>query len=244
MPVLPASASADATALALAAGVPQTAAPGVDRHRTQSLRTLNRQEQIYFEAARLFNAKGFAATSMNDIAAAVGMTKAGLYHFVKGKEDLLNTLLVYGMDVFQHEVVDPALATPDPRERLALMIRLHVANIGNAQQVDGNPLTIIVNETAGLAPGNLAIINMRKRAYLDLLRGTLAELRAAGQLADDIDINVAAFGIIGMVLQLPHWHRLGGRLSLDAIADTITRVALHGALQPLASDANATADPT
>jgi AcrR family transcriptional regulator len=45
-----------------------------------------RREQIFVHAAQMFCTRGFAATSMADIAEAVGITKAGLYHFVRNKE--------------------------------------------------------------------------------------------------------------------------------------------------------------
>lgn len=195
------------------------------------MKYMNRHEEIYFEAAKLFNKKGFASTSMNDIAAAVGITKAGLYYFVKGKEDLLNTIITYSMDRFVAEVVEPAQQEPDPVARLMLMVRLHVHNVGSSQWEGGNPLTIIVSETVGLGEENLKPINSIKRRYLELIRSTLIELRESGELADGIDITAAAFGIVGMVLHMPRWFRLDGRLSLDTVADSFVNIALGGVLK-------------
>jgi len=54
---------------------------------------LDTRVKIEKEAANLFNKKGFAATSMSDIAEAVGITKASLYHFFKNKESLYLSLI-------------------------------------------------------------------------------------------------------------------------------------------------------
>ena len=68
------------------------------------------------------------------------------------------------------------------------------------------------------------------RLYLDLVRGTLVELKAAGRL-HDVDPTVAAFSVLGMVLWLPRWFRQDGRLSQERVASEITRMALGGLLR-------------
>ena len=58
----------------------------------------NRLGEIYRAAALLICEKGYDATSMNDIAEAVGLTKAGIYHHIEGKKDLLFSIMNFGMD--------------------------------------------------------------------------------------------------------------------------------------------------
>src|SRR5437870_273586 len=48
-----------------------------------------RAEEVYTAALRLFREKGYHATSMQDIAEAVGLYKGSLYHYIDGKEELL-----------------------------------------------------------------------------------------------------------------------------------------------------------
>ena len=203
-----------------------------EQDEDKRVRRLNRHEQIYFEAARLFVEKGFAGASMSDIAQAVGMTKAGLYHFVENKEELLFTIMSFGMDGLFEQVVHPVLDIAEPRERLAAIVRYHVRNIGDAQTEDGNPITMVVNESAGLTAEHRQTINARKKEFVDLIRRTLEELRSANHLRDGIDIAAAAFSIIGMVTWVTHWHRPGGRLSIDQVADQIAGFALSAVLKP------------
>ena len=76
----------------------------------------NRLGEIYRAAARIIREKGFDGTSMNDIAEAVGLTKAGLYHHISGKRDLLFGIMTYGMDALEQEVIVPARALTDAEQ--------------------------------------------------------------------------------------------------------------------------------
>lgn len=189
-----------------------------------------RQMDIYRQASRLFVSKGYDATSMSDIAKAVNITKAGLYHFVKGKEDLLFTIKTFGMDELFDEVVYPAREEADPLARLKLIIRNHLQNIARVSSKQGNPVTIVADDPTGLSPKFQKIIDARKREYFNLVRGTLEELRARGDVADELDLTIATHNIIGMILWMARWRKPKGRLSVDDIIDQITRMALTGVM--------------
>lgn len=187
-----------------------------------------RRRQIYIEAARLFVDKGYEATSMSDIAEAVRITKAGLYHFVSSKEALLFTIMTYSMDRLRFDVIDPARAVADPLERLRLIIRNHTANVGRVTLESGNPLSMVVDDAEGLSPENRQVIDARKREYFDLLRETLAALKADGRMAENADPTVVAFSIIGMVMWIARWRRPGGVMTLERVAEQIERMVLGG----------------
>jgi AcrR family transcriptional regulator len=191
----------------------------------------DRQRQIYIEAARLFVAKGFSATSMSDIAEAVQITKAGLYHFVESKEELLFTIMNYSMDRLYLDVVEPARAVEDPLERLKVIIRNHALNVGRVTLESGSPLSIVVDEPQGLSPQNRKAIDQRKRGYFDLLRGTLKDLQADGRLSAEADPTVVAFSIIGMIMWIARWRRSDGKFTLEQVADEILRLTLTGIIK-------------
>ncbi len=194
-----------------------------------------RLSQIYVVAARLFCDKGFDATSMSDIADAVGITKAGIYHFIPGgKKDLLFAVMNYGMDLLEENVMSPARAIAEAEKRLRSIIINHAQLIAGNSGPDGHsPVTIVVDEVAGLAPAQLRKINQRKRAYLDLLRSTLQQLKDEGKLKD-VDVTVAAFSIFGMLLWLSRWFRPDGRLTSEQAAEEISKIAIGGLLRPQA----------
>lgn len=191
----------------------------------------SRLGQIYREAARLFVEKGFAATSMNEIAAAVGITKAGLYHFVKSKDELALNLITWAYDVYDRDVFFPAQGISDPLERLRFIVRSHLYNVGQHRGVAGNPVTVLLDDPAALTPAHRRVITRRKADYYNFLRDTLAALAERGEL-NDVDPTVASFSLLGMILWLARWHRDDGRLSLDDIVDQITEIALRGVVSP------------
>lgn len=194
-----------------------------------------RLAQIYTVAAQLFCEKGFDATSMSDVAEAVGITKAGIYHFVPGgKKDLLFAVMSYGMDRLETYVITPARALADAEERLRAIINNHVKLITSGSKTGGhNPVTIVVDEVAGLTATHRRKIDQRKRAYLDLLRDTLKQLKEEGKLRQ-VDETVAAFSVLGIMLWVSRWYLPDGRLSPDQIAEEIMKIALGGLLRPQA----------
>ena len=192
----------------------------------------DRLSEIYRVAARIICEKGFDATSMNDIAEAVGITKAGIYHHIPGKKDLLFRIMNFGMDSLDEQVISPAREVLDPEQRLRTIISNHVQLITSRSTPQGNnPVTIIVDEVAGLTPTHRRKIDQRKRAYVDLVRETLEELRGEGKLPE-VDVTTAAFSLLGMILWLSRWYNPGGRLGPEEIAEEITKIALGGLLRP------------
>lgn len=198
-------------------------------HTTGAPAIVGRREQIYVHAAQLFCTRGFAATSMANIADAVGITKAGLYHFVASKEELLFTLMAFSMERLEEDVVAPARAIADPVERLTAIVRGHLKSVMQVTTPVGNPLTIILEETASLGEEKAAQIKARKAAYSAFVRGTLDEIKANGQLAD-VDTRMATSAIMGIILWLARWHRPNGPLSVDDIVDNLSGIALRGVL--------------
>ena len=186
-----------------------------------------RRVEICRTAAQIFRDRGYDATSVSDIARALGLTKAGLYHYFDSKEALLFEIMTYGLERVRDEVVLPARGIADPEERLRQIVLRH-ARI----TTDGRgAVAHLGDEIRALPPAARRQIEEKMRLYLDLLRGTLGELKAAGKL-HDVDPTVAAFSILGMVLWLPRWFRQDGRLSQERVAGEITRMALDGLLRP------------
>ena len=194
----------------------------------------NRLDQIYYVAAKIFCDKGYDATSMSDIADAVGITKAGIYHHVKSKQDLLFAIMNFGMDRLETYVVIPARAVTDAEQRLRAIIRNHSLLIISGSAPEGySPLTVLNDEMAGLSPAHRRKVQQRKRVYLDLMRKTLQQLKDEGKLKD-VDVTVAAFSMFGMLLWLSRWYHPDGKLAGEEVANEIEKIALGGLLRPQA----------
>jgi hypothetical protein len=77
-------------------------------------------------------------------------------------------------------------------------------------------------------------INQRMRADFHLVRDTLRELKTSGRLRGNVDLTVAAFGIVGTVIWFPRWFRPGGRLTAEQASAEIAELALASVLRPQA----------
>lgn len=183
-----------------------------------------RATELYREAARIFHEKGYDATSMDDLARALRMTKAGLYYYIDGKQDLLFRIMSYGMDWVDKGLIEPARAEPDPERRLMLLVRLHGRELLDSLHA----IPILIDEVGALTPKHRKVILARKRVYVDLVRGTLEALRAEGKLRD-VDPTVATFSLFGILLWLPRWYRNAGRLASEEVLEHVTRL-VRGAL--------------
>jgi AcrR family transcriptional regulator len=194
----------------------------------------NRLDQIYYVAAKIFCEKGYDATSMSDIADAVGITKAGIYHYVKSKQDLLFAIMNFGMDRLESRVITPSRAVAGAEQRLRTIIRNHALLIIEGSALQGyNPVTVLNDEMAGLTPAHHRKVLQRKRVYLDLLRDTLQQLKEEGKLKE-VDVTVAAFSLFGMLLWISRWYRTDGKLSGEEVANEIEKIALGGIIRPQA----------
>ncbi len=192
----------------------------------------DRRAEIYRSAARIFHRKGFHATSINDIAAAVGLTKAGLYYYIKGKQDLLFAIMSFAMDQLDEQVIEPARRCKDPLARLQTIVARHARLITQ----DSSALTILVNELEGLLPDDRADIIGRQRDYVEFIADTLAALRDEGRVLD-LDPTIGAFSLVGMVLWISRWYRADGRLGADEVVAEVTRMAVAAVLNPNAERA-------
>ncbi len=186
-----------------------------------------RQAQIFETAARIFCEKGFDKASMGDISAAMGLTKAGVYHHISSKEELLYGIMAYGMDLFERNVLERVKGIADPLERLRATLRGHVLLITRDRPKE---ITVILHESNALKGRYREKINARKRRYVRFLEKTFREIQKAGA-ARRVDPAVAAFAMLGMINWIYQWYRPGGRLSDEQLADALTDLMLRGILE-------------
>ncbi len=187
----------------------------------------SRLRQIYVAAARVIHERGFHATTMDDIASAAGVTKPGLYYYVRSKEQLLFDIMNYTLDGYERNVQGPASAIADPEERLRALITLHIKSIAPSH----GSLTIVTEEPVGLTAAHRRAINQRQRGFLDFVRETLQELKDQGRLRD-INITTAAFGVQAMAMWTAYWFDPEGALSAEDLGKEYADIFLNGALRP------------
>ena len=185
-----------------------------------------RASHVYRIAAEIMCQKGYEGTSMNDIAEAAGLTKAGIYHYIRGKEDLLFEIMTYAMDNLDQRVIAPAREIADAEERLRKIVEGHTRSL-----LEGvGAITIVLEEMAALTAAHRRIIKARKRAYFDFIRQTLQQLESEGKLRN-VNHTTAAFSLLGMILWISRWYRRDGKLSADQVMKDYVDIAMNGLLK-------------
>ncbi len=186
-----------------------------------------RTDLIFQVAARIFSERGFHAASINEIAEAVQLTKAGLYYYIKGKQDLLYRIMDYAMVAIEEHVIAVARRESDPSDRLRTVLYRHSLLV---TQKGSAPFALLVDELSALEDEQRAGIASRQKLYVDFIRGILEELRAAELLRPGTDTLTTTYGLLGMVLWTSRWFREGGRLDSSAVAEQITALGMAGVL--------------
>jgi AcrR family transcriptional regulator len=177
-------------------------------------------------AARVFYEKGYDGASMQDIAHAVGLTKAGLYHHVGSKDRLLFEIMNYGMDILDETVLQKVKAIADPREKLRQTIIGHIDLIVRARDQE---ITVILHENRSLKGALRKKINARKRQYIDSLEDLIRQVQQqSGKPASSP--RVAAFALLGMVNWLYQWFDPEGPIKQDELARSYVDFLFRGLL--------------
>lgn len=174
-----------------------------------------RYKAILETAARLICERGYEGTSMQEIAAACRMTKAGLYHHIQNKEQLLFAIMNYGMDLFEEQVLSRVQDIADPVDRLRACMRHNILLVTRGWSKE---VIIILHEHATLTGEARAFIDNRKKRYVDFLEEAFSQAAQQGRIRP-VDPTIGAFSFLGMVLWVYKWFKPDGRLSDEQIAD-------------------------
>jgi AcrR family transcriptional regulator len=186
----------------------------------------DRGEEVYLAALKLFREKGYHATSMQDIAAAVGLYKGSLYHYIGGKEDLLVAVFERAMGALLADVeritAEPGL---QPSEQLRRIVEAHVLAVSD----NLDALTVYLHEWRSLPGDALAQVRRQRERYLTLVAEVVGRGVRSGQFTA-VDARIATLGVVGMCNWACQWYRPGGRLAASEIARHFGNLVLGGLL--------------
>jgi len=184
----------------------------------------DRHRAILETAARVICERGFQGASIQDIASACGLTKAGLYHHIRSKEHLLLEIMNYGMDVFEEQVLSQVLPIADPLERLRACMEKNILLVTRGWSKE---VTIILHEHATLTGAARAQIDARKKRYVRFLESSFAEAVRDRRIRP-VHPKVAAFSFLGMVLWIYKWFRPDGAVAEKQLVREMQNVFFGG----------------
>jgi AcrR family transcriptional regulator len=160
-------------------------------------------------ALRLFARHGFAAVSMRQIAAEVGVQAGALYLYIADKQALLFDLMRAHLEDL---LADWSPPKAPPEAQLESFVRHHIR-----YHLDRPDLVFIAYmELRNLTPENFAVIEGLRRDYEDQLEAILKRGMAEG-VFDLPDSKLATMALIAMLTGVTTWYREGGRLDRTAI---------------------------
>src|SRR5208337_3467929 len=205
--------------------------------RRQEPRLQPRQE-ILRTAARLFQQRGYDATSMNDVAAALKLSKGGLYHHFQSKDEILFHIMSHAMEITEERVInvvrriDPARVDVTridiTEERLRTLIRLHIQVVLSPEDRE---ITVMLHENHPLPLALRRKINGRKKDYLHFVEHIIADVQRKRNSPSPVTPRAAAFALAGMINWIYQWYKPGGSLTGDAIVQQYTEIFFHGAVR-------------
>src|SRR5689334_5977671 len=189
--------------------------------------TLEPRQEILRTAARLFQEQGYDGTSMNDVAAALNLSKGGLYHHFQSKDEILFDLMSHAMDITEEHVLKPVRAIPDPEERLRALIRRHIAVVLSERDRE---ITVMLHENHPLSPALRKGINARKKDYIHFLENLVADVQRARGSKGSVTPRAAAFALLGMINWIYQWYKPEGNLQAHNLIPQFTDLLLGGIL--------------
>lgn len=182
--------------------------------------------RILDAAAKTFRQKGYAATTLIEIARAAGMQAGSLYYHFGSKDDLLEEVLDIGMRRV-HEAVEESQqrlpADSSHHDRIRVAVEAHLATLLKHDDYTSANIRIF-----GQVPETVQQHHIRQRdAYAGLWRRILTKAQKSGALRSDIDLGLVRMLLMGALNWSVEWYQ-PGRKSIQTIADHICLMLFSG----------------
>lgn len=179
------------------------------------------------EAARLFRKQGYARTSTRELAAAVGLQSASLYHYMSNKEDLLRSIIKQGYDLMITSIraATDISEREDPARALELAIQAHLKTAIENRDIY---LTTLA-EVKSLAPRSRREVDQKRAEYWNLMVSVIERAQASGQFRSDISAEHMMLVLRNQLSWTIFWFNEDGELSIDEFAALANRIFVEGA---------------
>jgi TetR/AcrR family transcriptional regulator len=195
-----------------------------------------KRRAILDRSARLFAARGYARTSMSEIAAACGSSKALLYHYYENKERLLYDLLEAHFIKLEQAVQSADAPDAPPVERLRGLIAALLAAYEGADALH----KVQINELTALPAPRQQQLKAYERRLVDLFAGVLRDINPALAKGSRL-LKPVTMSLFGMINWSYLWFRPRGPMSRAAYANLVTQITVDG-IARLGTDGPARSD--
>ena len=184
---------------------------------------LARKEEIVIVAAKLFKEKGYSAVSMRDIAQQMDIKAASLYNHIKGKQEILSSLVLHVAKEFTNSTQTITSQEGTPLQRLTKLIEVHI----DITLHHADAIAALNNDWMHLDGQDLLdFISMRDR-YEDCFRGVIKQGIISKQFKDQHP-EVMLFSILSSLRTLYLWNEKRGKLEVNVLKKELVSVLIAG----------------
>lgn len=193
--------------------------------RTQAERAVEREqkrEAVLRAAVRMFNSQGFHATSLDDVAASLGVSKPTIYHYLGNKDQVLLECVTRGVAQLR-AAADAARAVPGTGfDRLRDFLTRYAEII-----MDDFGRCVIRTADEQLTNESSARFRALKREIDKAMQALIADGVADGSVGPT-DVKLTSFTLAGALNWPARWHRHNGRLTPEEVASTMVDILMRG----------------
>jgi TetR/AcrR family transcriptional regulator, cholesterol catabolism regulator len=184
----------------------------------------SKEQEIISVAARLFKEKGYRTTTLEDIAAAVGMLKGSLYYYIRSKEELLYLVVRDPIRQAYNKLEEIVNADAPVRTKIAQAIANHMTLFHQHYP----HIAVYLHDYHHLMEKLQDNVIETPKHYQRLWAALLQQGIDSGELRQDMDVKVAAYAILGMCNWVYRWYKPTGKLPAEGVADVFTKLVLEG----------------
>jgi AcrR family transcriptional regulator len=171
------------------------------------------REQILRTAADLFRERGYRASTLDDIARRLGMSKASLYTYFRAKEEMLAAISRATIAAFTRELALVSASSLSPEDKLRRVVREHVRFV----IANRSFLTVFFSEEASLPPRLARALAAQKDRYDKGVEAIVVEGIRSGVFRD-APPRLVVFGLLGMLNWLYKWYNPAGRWGAEEVS--------------------------
>ncbi len=188
---------------------------------------LSRKEQVIRSAAELFKEKGYAASSMRDLAQKLGIEAASLYSHIKSKEEILQTLCFDMAADFRESLEKVEKQNVSASEKLSLGIIGHV----NVMARDLTASAVFMNEHRHLSNPYLRNFLLLRINYINRFKAIIEEGIAKGEFKKNIDTKLAVMTLFSSLNWMPMWYSPEGSIEPKELGQQLANMLVNGLKQ-------------
>jgi AcrR family transcriptional regulator len=181
-----------------------------------------KRDAVLRTAARLFNEKGFHATSLDEVAERLHISKPTVYYYVKSKDEILFECVRIGLEMVVGAAEEAARAGGSAQEKLVAVMHKYAEIV----TMDFGMCLIRVGEDP-LPPASRVALRALKAKIDRQFRTLVQEGVAEGSFAP-CDPKIAAFAIAGALSWIARWYSPSGPMSAKDIADHCIALIMNG----------------